>query len=319
MKKELKVVAVVLVALIVFLCGFGLGASKGITIGLKVEGGAAQVAATVAPTPDTTAPVTAPPATDTTAAPVADTTAAPAGDTTAAPAGDTTAAPAGDAADTTAAPAGNAGVPSSKEEIVAKYNEVVNAAKKLQNGTLHKTSVTNVQVTDLPVPALKGTLDSIVQRLITPSDNTFEFVNGQTADGATPNGKITPGDREVALKPEGVATATATADGAGYKMTIVLAPEKSTYDGTNTVNPVHHESCLTPLNLATLDISPANITEADMSYSGATLELTVDGEGRLVSYKSTLPMEGTGKGGIGPISLTLGIAGEMVETFDFTY
>ena len=37
MKKEIKVVAIVLVALIVFLAGFGLGATKGININGKIE------------------------------------------------------------------------------------------------------------------------------------------------------------------------------------------------------------------------------------------------------------------------------------------
>ena len=101
-------------------------------------------------------------------------------------------------------------------------------------------------------------------------------------------------------------------------MTIVLVSEKSTFDGTNTVNPVHHESCLSPLNLATLDISPAKITSADMSYPGATLNVTVDGQGRVTRYDYTLPMEGTGAGSLGP-TIELGLKGEMVETFDITY
>lgn len=310
MKKELKVVAVVLVALIVFLCGFGLGSSKGITIGIKVENsGAAQVVATT-PSPAPTTPAPAP----------SETTPAPApSETTPAPSENTATSGNAAAPSENSAPAGSAKVPASKEEIVAKYNEVVNAAKHLQNGTLHKTSNTEIEVTDLPVQSLKGTVDGIVSGLIKPSDETFEFTNGATADGAQPNGKITPGDRDVALKPEGVANATATADGAGYKMVITLISEKSKFDESGTVNPVHHESCLSPLNLATLDISPAKIASADMTYPGATLELTVDGEGRLTSYKTTLPLEGSGNGKIGPISLTIGLKGQMIETFDFTY
>ncbi len=311
MKKEFKVVAVVLVALIVFLCGFGIGTTNGIgkslqTVaenGIKVEvkgnAAAGQVAATQAPV--AVAPTAAP-----TPAP------APSGDAT-------TAAPAGDA--TTAAPSGgsSAGVPSTKEEIVAKYNEVINAGKHLQDGSIHKVSNTSIEVTDLPVASLKGTVNSIVEGLVKPSDETYTYTAGKDPNGGEAIGLIAPGGRDVALKPEGVANATATPDGAGYKMTITLASEKSTYDGTNTVNPVHHESCLSPLNLATIELPMnAKITAADMTYPGATLEVTVDGQGRVTYYKTTLPLEGSGTGKLG-IPVTLGLKGEMVETFEFTY
>ena len=65
MKKEIKIVAIVLAALIVFLGGFGLGATKGIEINVDVKGnGSAQSAAPVVAdtTPATTQPTTAAPA-----------------------------------------------------------------------------------------------------------------------------------------------------------------------------------------------------------------------------------------------------------------
>ena len=64
MKQETKLVAIILAALIVFLSGFGLGATRGITI--KVEGGAAvqtggtQTAAPVEQTTATPVQTTAP-------------------------------------------------------------------------------------------------------------------------------------------------------------------------------------------------------------------------------------------------------------------
>ena len=61
MKKEIKVVAIVLAALIIFLSGFGIGATKGINVNVKYEGGSADVGATT-PTQPTTQPTT-PPAT----------------------------------------------------------------------------------------------------------------------------------------------------------------------------------------------------------------------------------------------------------------
>ena len=57
MKKEIKVVAIVLAALIIFLSGFGIGATKGINVNVKYEGGSADVGATT-PTQPTTQPST---------------------------------------------------------------------------------------------------------------------------------------------------------------------------------------------------------------------------------------------------------------------
>lgn len=302
MKNFLRVVAVVLVVLLIYSAGYKMGSGKVQNMTIKVEGGAA------AQQPVATQPVVAP-----TTQPAATQPSGGSGETQK-PADDTQ-----KPADDTQKPAGDSkGIPSTPEEIVAKYNEVINATKAMQNGTMHKTSDTSIEVTDLSVSFLKGTVNSIVSGLIKPSDDTWTFTNGAADDGTTPSGAITPGGRDVNLQAAGVTSATCTPEGDGYKMVIVLGAETSTFDGTNTTNPVHHESCLSPLNLATLDISPAKITEASMSYPGATLTVVVDGEGRVTHYDFKLPMEGNGKGSLGP-SLTLGLKGEMTEVYDITY
>lgn len=317
MKNALRVIAIVLVAAILFGVGYGFGSQKGITINLKVagtEGGASVNTDATQPadtTPTTTQPAETQPA-ETQPAETQPAETTPAAD-------DTTKADDTKPAETKPADTGSK-VPSSTAEIVAKYNESINAAKKIQKGTIHKTSKTDIEVTDLSVSFLKNTVNSIVSGLVKPIDETWTIENGvATENGSTTADNVfTPGGREVALKADGVKSATATPDGDGYKMTIVLVEEKSTFDGTNSTNPVHHESCLTPLNLATLDISPAKITSADMTYSGASLNVTVDGEGRVTHYDFTLPMEGNGAGSLGP-SIELGLKGEMVETYDITY
>lgn len=312
MKNALRVIAVVVVAAILFGIGYGLGAQKGITVNLKVESSG-----------NSGATVNTNTATATTATTTSAPTAAPSSDQTEAPASsdEQTEAPT-QADDNTEQPADNAGestgVPSSTAEIVAKYNEVINAAKALQNGTIHKTSTTEIEVTDLSVSWLKNSVNKIVSGLVSPSDETYTFTNGTDANGKTASNVITPDGRDVALTADGVVSATATPDGDGYKMTITLAAEKSSFDGTNTVDPVYHESCLSPLNLATLDISPAKITSADMDYPGATLNVTVDGQGRVSHYDFTLPMSGSGTGSLGA-SLDVSLEGKMVETFDITY
>lgn len=308
MKKEIKVVAIVLAAILVFMLGVGLGVTKGIVIDVNVNGGVGGAVNTGAVVPDTTV------------APEPETTAAPEPETTTAPSSsdpvsnETTAA---DPAPTDAPIASSANVPSSTADIVKKYNEVVNAAKACQDVTIHKTSNTVINVTK--APAMKDQINNIVQGLVKPSDDTYEIKGGVTADGTTATAVITPGNRDVGLDPAGVKTATATpnADG-GYSMVIVLNEETSSFDGTTTVKPVHHTSCLSPLNLAELDISPAKISQAEMQYPGATLNCTVDAQGRLTHYDFKLPMSGGGTGKL-VVSLDVGLEGEMVETFDLTY
>lgn len=311
MKKERKVAAVVLVALLVFLIGFGLGTSKGININVNVDGagsnaGGQQVAATQAPV--TQAPVTQAPAT----------TAASSGDANA-----TTPAGAGDA--TTAAPAGTStGIPEGKDAIVAKYCEVINAAKKEQGKiSIHKVETISLNCTDCSVGFLKGTIDGALGALAKGGDWSWDFENGKTADGGELPHYIAPGadGRDCTLQPSGVASATATPDGDGYRMEITLNPEKSTFDGTNTVNPENNNSCLDPLNLATIEIpiKGVSITAADMDYPGTKLTANVNGAGKLTKLIVDLPMSGNGTGGVGKVGLTVGIEGSLQDTYDFTY
>lgn len=318
MKKEIKVVAIVLVALIVFLAGFGLGATKGININIgsesginvNVNGGSAGSAQVVAPTqaPVTQAPVTQAPVTE---AP----TQAPATD---APVAD---APATDAP-ATDAPAGNTAVPSTKAEIVAAYNKAVNDAKHYTGKvTLKKHDIIDVQLKDLPSIAEK-VITPVVTKLTQTSPEEYVFDGGK--DVNDPNRlvshKIVPNGRDVAVQEAGIANATATANAdGGYTMVLTFIPETSTFDGTSTTSsPEHHKSAMDPLELGSLDLGPITISNADLSYPGATMTATVDGQGRLISLKQQLPLEGTGTGKA-VIELTLKLAGSMDGTYEFIY
>ena len=309
MKKELKVTAVVLAAIIVFLAGFGLGNSKGIQINVDVKGNqssaaAANNSASPAATPATTAPTTATPA----------------------PSQDS--APADNNADASKPADSNAGspsaIPQTPKEVTAKYNEVVNNLKKAQNATIHKVGAVNIECTDCSVGFLKSIVNTIVKSFITSSDENIQFANGQgqnsKGETKTVNDFIYPCGRDSAITENDVASATAAAEGDGYKMTIVIKSEKSTYDGTNTTDPTSHMTAMDPLNLATLELPMgAQITNADMTYPGATCEATVDGSGNLVKLHINLPLEGSGTGSLKGATLTVGLKGSMDDTFDITY
>ncbi|MBQ8503902.1 MAG: hypothetical protein IJ491_06475 [Clostridia bacterium] len=319
MKKETKIVAVILSLLIIFLSGVVVGSvSKGFNLTINNNGAEVGAAAPVVTT--TAAPVTQAP---TTQAPVtaAPTTAAPqGGDTT------TTAAPATDATTTTAAPSSGAAVPSTPAEVCAAYCKAVNEAKAYTgNASVRRIEQIDVGVDSCSVPMLQSTLDSVVRSFIKSSDETFEMVNGayqnDSGETRTMNDRLYPGGRNVTVAEANVISATAAAAGdGGYTVTIKFPAETSVYDnGTVVSSPTNHLTGVDPLDLATLDLSPFEIFNADMKYSGATCDATVNAEGKLVKLHINLPLEGTGTAGKGPVKLDIGVSGFMDTTFEITY
>ena len=220
------------------------------------------------------------------------------------------------------APAGDSKVPATTEEIVAAYNKVLNGTKNYQ-GKVHikKDSTVSLQITDCPGGSfVKNIVQPVVDNLAGGSTWEDDYENGVTPEGGKFYNAITPGDRDAALTVDAVASASATADGDGYKMTITLKPETSKFDGTNTTDPVFHKQITNPLNLAEIDLGgKIVITAADMSYAGATLDVTVDGEGRITSLGLKMPIEGSGTGKAGPINATIGIAGSLDDVYTMTY
>ena len=307
MKKEIKVVAIILVALIVFLSGYGLGASKGITITIggevNVNGGAVNAGAVQQPQatqPQATQPQATQPSTPATPdAPEAD---APEAD-----------APSADSGSTSA-------VPSTKEEIAAAYNKAVNDFKAYTgNATEKKTETIAIQVKDLPGP-VAAIVNPVVEGFTGTTENTYTFTNGVDADGNKTADRIIPGGRDANVQAAGIAeaSATANADG-GYTITLTFLAETATFDGTNSTEPVHHMTAMDPLNLGTLDVKPLEIFSAEMTYPGAVTSVTVDGQGRLTQVKNSLPLEGLGNGGMGFIKAEIGLAGKMEAVYDITY
>ncbi len=312
MKKEIKIVAVVLVALIVFLSGFGLGAPKGININfsgeINVNDSASSSSDASATTVATTTAVT--------------TTAAASSDDTGSAETTTAAASSDDTADTTAA-ASTSSIPTGVDEIAAKYNEVVNAAKTAQNVTIYRYEAISLNLTDCSISFATSTINSILQQFVTPTERTTEITNGYTDGGTgenTATNYIYPMGRDAEVVGSYLSSATAVenADG-GYTMTLVFAAENSDFDGTTTTDPTGHNSAMDPLNLGTLDVSPATIDEASMVYSGATVTATVNADGLLTEMTIDLPMDGGGTGSVIGFSVSLEIEGSMDALITLTY
>ena len=315
MKKELKVIAVVLAGIIVFLAGFGLGTSKGITIDVKVDGASSSASAsasgTVTPAP-TPAPSPAP--SETNAPAPSESTTAPA--------------PVSDGSDASKPADSNAGapsaIPSNPKEVAAKYNEVINALKQQKNVTIKKVGTVNIECTDCSVGILKGAVNSILKGFMKGTDETVSFADGKGTNSAGEevllNHYIVPADREAAVTEGDVASATAAPEGSGYKMTLKFKSEQASYANGSGTDPISHKTAMDPLNLATLELPMgAEITEASMTYPGATVEATVDGSGNLVKLHLNLPLEGSGTGNLKGMSLSVGLKGVLDDNFEITY
>ncbi len=320
MKQETKIIAIVLTLLIVFLSGFGLGATKGITVNVNGGTAAVQTGGEAAPATQPAAPATTQPAAPATTAP-----AAPA-DTTA-PAADATTAPAADAGASTGS------VPQTKEEVAAAYCKAINDFKHYTGKvTLKRSETVDIKPQNLPSIA-ESVLNPIIEKFTGTTVRTFTFENNQEktydeGNGPQPSNdrsiseRIVPGNRDAVIDPAGLVSATATpgANG-GYSMKLVFVAETSKYDGatkTNTSEPTYHKGALDPLDLGSIKELESILTAADMSYPGATIEADVDGEGRLVKMHYNLPLEGTGSGKV-VVSITLGVTGSMDAIYEITY
>ena len=156
------------------------------------------------------------------------------------------------------------------------------------------------------------------------TDETVSFTDGKGTNSAGEevllNHYIVPADREAAVTENDVVSATASPEGSGYKMTLTFKSEQASYANGSGTDPISHKTAMDPLNLATLELPMgAEITEASMTYPGATVEATVDGSGNLVKLHLNLPLEGSGTGNLKGMSLSVGLKGVLDDNFEITY
>lgn len=255
---------------------------------------------TVAVIPVTNAPATAAPVTQTPAANDTPATQAPVSD---APA---TQAPA-------AAPTGDA-------QTLAYLNTAVNTMRTTPNFSAVKDQVIDIQLTDCSLSAFTSIINGIISGMTGDESHSFTFANGVATDPETKQPvsaktAIPPTDKDFTLMQEGVQSMTSTSDGTNTTYTIVLKPETTSLE--NTV-PYYHAMAMDHFDITTLDI-PITITAADFNYAGATIDITVDGQGRVVRYHENMPIQGVGAGKMGFMSADVTIEGYLDETWTITY
>lgn len=215
----------------------------------------------------------------------------------------------------------------SKEEIVAKMGEAVNNLKKEQKLVAVRTETVKINLTDLSIPGAKSIINSVIQRLAGEEKYTYTFQNGQAVgiddsgkedeDGMqTVNQAIAPKDKPFSLTADGVAVASAQKEGANTVYKVKLVEESTTF--TEPI-PKHNSTAFSYLDLTTLDISGATITDATMHYPGTEITATVNAQGKLIAIHYYMPMDGYGAAKITLMNGNATFEGSDDESWTFTY
>ena len=304
MKKEIKVIIAVILAVWFFVMGFELGVYK--------EKKSQNTINTVNPV-TTTQPSTLPSTTEPSTVPTEPSTepSVPADDNTTTQKQE----------DDTTAPTAKDPLALSKAEIIAEVNKYVNQVKKEQNMTASTVGVVEVNVTECSFNGAVSIINNIIKNLTDTfgGQDTYNFANGKASDAdgntVTPWDVIPPTHKDFSAVEAGVTDAKVEKVGANTKYTISFVAEDTTL--TSPV-PSYNSTAIGYLDLAGLDL-PITLTQADMHYPGSTVSVVVTPDGKVVELINKLPMEGTGATKLLGREVFASFAGALDETWTFTY
>lgn len=209
----------------------------------------------------------------------------------------------------------------SKAEIIAEVNKYVNQVKKEQNMTAAGTSLVEVNVTECSFQGAVSTLNSVIKSLTDKfgGEESYTFVNGKATDAegnsVTPWDVIPPTHKDFSALDAGVASAKVEKVSGNTVYTIVMAAEDTTM--TSPV-PAYNSTVIGYLDLVSLDL-PITLTQADMHYPGSTISVTVNSDGKVTELVNKLPMEGTGAAKFIGREVFASFAGALDEKWTFTY
>ncbi len=306
MKKEIKVIIAVVLAVWFFVMGFELGAYKEKKAHSEINTVNPITTTTQDPTlptvPSTTEPITVPEPSETQPT-------LPGED------------PVTTKPDDTTLPAVKDPLSLSKEEIIAEVNKYVNQVKKEQNMTASGSSQVNVNVTECSAQGFVSTLNNIISSLTDKfaGEENYTFVNGQATDAdgntVTPWDVVSPTHKDFSAVDAGVASAKVEKVGANTMYTIVIVTEDTSMQSPV---PTYNSTVIGYLDLAGLDL-PITLTKADMHYPGSTVSVVVNPDGKVVEIINKLPMEGTGATKFLGKEVFASFAGALDEKWTFTY
>lgn len=308
MKKEMKAIIAVVLAVWILVMGIEIGALREKR---KIASADSTTVTTTAPTTTTEAPTTTAPST------TQPTTQTPAV---------TPSVPGGQAVPGTSAPVAGDVSSMSKEEILGKVVEAVNKVKGEQNMTARKKESITINLTGLSIEPARETVNNVIKNIAgEPSDETITVVNGIATypDGSTkPIKEAIPPSNDVSkdftLTADGVASAKAEKQGDNTVYTVVLVEEQTT---AASPRPTHNAVAIGYLDLMSVELpSIVTIIDSNMKYPGSTVEVTVNAEGKVIKLVNKMPMVGDGTAKITLIGEGKAeFEGALDESWEFTY
>lgn len=289
----------------------------------RAENEKATIAATLPTEPSTTTPTSSVPTESTALPPVTDafpSEAPPAVSTQSDTAPTVSTAPTTSVLPTasTAPPSTASTVPSTKADIVAAYVNAVNRLKATPNFTLTKNDQLSVSVDEMTPDSVRSLADSMIASNTDTSPTTYRFVGGSDpTSGASATHVIAPKDRSASLSPNAVtgATATPTGDG-GYRIHLTLGTEHQTLTSAAPT----YSTVMDVIDPDGLGLpSGAKIDRFDITYSGGTIDATIDSQGRITAMTHHLTVPGASGSGTFMVAVTMRMHGEHTATYQISY
>ncbi|MCD7775082.1 MAG: hypothetical protein LUH40_05845 [Clostridiales bacterium] len=208
----------------------------------------------------------------------------------------------------------------STSEIASIMTSAIAQVKSDAAFTGRKQQVISIELVDCSISSVTSLVNRIIQGLVDDKDETYSFSNGtatntETGETTTTLDQIPPSDKQSYIDPAGLTSATAEKSGDNTVYTVKFVQEYTTLESPV---PYYHAQAMDYLDLASVDVSPAKITQADMTYTGATIKVTVNSSGQIVGYYTYMPISGTGSGSLG-LSVSGTIDGYLEENWTFTW
>ena len=203
----------------------------------------------------------------------------------------------------------------SKAQIVDYYNNAIKNTAKAAKLTVTKTENIDIQVDTMKPDSdtLKKIInENVLSKYAKPSTDSKSFTNGVASD-KTKASDYLPKSR---LEAAGVKTASIVKNGSNYVVTIVTIAEKTTLQNPKAK---YVEQCAAPLDLASVDLGPIKIIQADMNYPGVTIKATVSANGTLVSSSIDQPLNGTGTANVIGLKPSATVHGAWTQKNTYKY
>lgn len=212
-------------------------------------------------------------------------------------------------------------VPQGNKEIGEALVKAVNMTK----ATKGFTATTNEKA-DFVIDSVTGgnAVRGIVEDLINKAGNkpqaTYSFSNGVDQNGSseTPNSVIPPMNNTASLDESAIKSASAVqnADG-GYDITLTLNDESQSLSQ----KAVNHSALFNPPDKASLSFpSGFKLGELNFYYTSATINASVNSEGKLTSISYSLPIaQGNASGTMIAVPVNVSLHGTYTANVTVTY